>query len=312
MPVYFTAESYNWSYCKIGKIASTFWTQFFYVLHHNDSQNQDLLNIPREDIHQTENIEHLRLNKTDNVRMMVSARNPYTRLFSAYVDRMYLSSTSVSVRNDPKCKSQITFKEFLKYVISNTKLGLYDYHWSPVFYLCKPCEMLLGVVFQQETFKNDLTVILQKTNLEQSKREILSQIRSKSPDWSSYSLMKEYFEYLLPTNMRGTLDCQNVKDSTERLWKTLQIQGLISSKVSLPKSLYKTDDDYRKAELFYKGVRMAKRWYPLTKAGSIQQRKMYLNKAYEKIDNDIIKGIQEVFAVDFEMFGYQNDPPPWH
>ena len=132
-------------------------TQFFYILHHDGETIKDVLVKSREDIHTLENrhdVRGVRKSKSKSTRMILSARNPYTRLFSAYIDRMYIPSTSISVRgkNDPKCKMEITFSGFLQYVVNNTRQGIFDYHWSPVFYLCKPCEINPAFVLKQETF----------------------------------------------------------------------------------------------------------------------------------------------------------------
>ena len=317
LTVFNAAPHYNWSYCKIGKIGSTLWTQFFYILHHEGETIKDVLVKCREDIHTMEGVNHtivgVENSHCNTTRMILSGRNPYTRLFSAYIDRMYIPSTSISVRGeeDPKCKPAITFSEFLQFVIKNTRRGIFDYHWSPVFYLCKPCETNPAFVFKQETFKNDFHFAINQTNLEPYKFDVLTELLRIESNLTGFSLVDDVLDYIAPTNQRRTLDCQTLEQVTRRLWEALQIQGFISEKAPFPNGSYKTSKDYKKSDIFRSALRYARENYPLTNAGKSLQRRSALNRYYETVDPKIIEQIKDVYNVDFDMFGYSYNPPPW-
>ena len=312
--IFYPAPRYNWSYCKIGKIGSTRMTQFFYILHHDGETIKDVLVKNREDIHTLENkhdVQGVGKSKSKSTRMILSARNPYTRLFSAYIDRMYIPSTSISVRgkNDPKCKTEITFSEFLQYVVNNTRQGIFDYHWSPVFYLCKPCEINPAFLLKQETFYDDFFYAINQTKLESYKRDVLLKVIETESNWTGYALIDDVLDYVTPTNHRHARDCQTWEQITKRLWDALKIQGFISEKAPFPNARYKNQEDFKKSNIFREIVKDARSNYPLSKTGRSLQRQTALNKYYDTVDSEIIEGIKEVYSADFDMFGYSYNPP---
>ena len=312
---YYASEKYGVSYCKIGKIASTFWTQYFYILRHDVPSVSHILEQGRENIHRIENEENLRIGikmMTWKTRMVIlSARNPYTRLYSAFIDRMFIPSTSKSIRNDEKCKSLISFEEFLINVITNTREGVYDYHWSPVFYICKPCEIKPNILFKQETAKQDVPYIVKKTRMERNKYKVLFSVLESYGNWTAFALAEDVLEYVVPLNMHGPLHCQTWADIVGRLWTALKVQGYIAEEAMFPTELYKSPSDFENANLFRKALVNARNKFPMPKAKGDFQRRKALFSAYKDIDPEVIKGIQDVFRVDFEMFGYSNNPPSW-
>ena len=93
-------------------------------------------------------------------------REPYSRLWSAYVDKFllpdYWNVDGVRItrrrpgvsREAAKCGHDVTFAEFVDYVTSVPASKLND-HYGPYHLLCSPCLFLPHVIGKMETFDQD-------------------------------------------------------------------------------------------------------------------------------------------------------------
>lgn len=71
-------------------------------------------------------------------------RNPYSRLYSVYIDKIYLPgfwkfTKKINERKGRECSTSVRFGEFLDYIM---KEEVYDPHWHPVSELCGSVEYL--------------------------------------------------------------------------------------------------------------------------------------------------------------------------
>ncbi|WAR03590.1 hypothetical protein MAR_010148, partial [Mya arenaria] len=86
---FFYSQSHDFAYCKVPKSGSTFWMKVFMMLTKGNDVYESLQNMSRGDIHAK--TRPLRVNPARLLRKkvptVVVSRNPFTRLFSAFVDK---------------------------------------------------------------------------------------------------------------------------------------------------------------------------------------------------------------------------------
>lgn len=82
--IYMT-NKYNFSYCKVPKSGSTFWTQAFGVLEYGLNYGKTVFSKTRESVHSTMGKYLVSFTKvqTDNSPTVLVSRDPYSRLYSA-------------------------------------------------------------------------------------------------------------------------------------------------------------------------------------------------------------------------------------
>ena len=91
----------------------------------------------------------------DNSTRFLFARDPYTRVWSAYVDKLLLpnmwgSTGKKIVARRPNatarsraCGNDVTFREFVEYIVQHSEWTGSDQlngHWRPIQYVCDPCQ----------------------------------------------------------------------------------------------------------------------------------------------------------------------------
>ena len=102
-----------------------------------------------------------RLQNPDDRRVVANstrfmfARDPYTRVWSAYVDKLLLPNMWLSTGREIvarranasarslDCGHDVTFREFVEYIVhqsETTGSGRLNGHWRPIQYVCDPCQ----------------------------------------------------------------------------------------------------------------------------------------------------------------------------
>lgn len=111
-----------------------------------------------------------------HARLMLFVRDPYIRLASAYMDKLFSPNhfywaigkliVSRVRRNQSKhsqnCGHDVTFNEFLQYfVLSETRRSVpSDHHWKPIWRMCQPCALPYRYIGKLETFTSDAEQVL--------------------------------------------------------------------------------------------------------------------------------------------------------
>ena len=318
---YFRSSLYNVAYCKVPKCGSTFWTRLFTVLDNGIEETKELIKLFRIKVHST------RHTFDDNVRNVIelqsptilSARNPYSRLFSAFIDKSYLPlmyeinfSIQGTVRNISginNCPGRVTFQDFLHWIVRSAQRGKrLNSHWAPIFSLCKPCKVRPLAILHQETFAEDVNFITKYMSVENEKYDFIKNTLQGHRDKVSLpSIIGIIFK---KAKVPNTLRCLGGwHEVMRRVWNALVIQGFISVNAEYPSGLFadmKDPSDGRKASEIILSV-IAK--HPMTSEENHKQRNAALNAAYAKIDNKTLNSIKQLFREDFELFGYSNVPP---
>ncbi|KAL4225153.1 hypothetical protein ACF0H5_015846 [Mactra antiquata] len=319
---YYHSTKYKFLYCKVAKVGSTFWSQAFDILHMNN-YTLDKITEGRLSIHiQTMKYRsHLSYNYLTRYQTIIPARNPFSRLFSAYIDKSYLrllKSLNKSVlikflpnketeqaQNQTTCPPDVTFEDFLKYVIRTNEVGIpseLNVHWRPIYSLCLPCRMNVSVVVQQETMKQDVIYALDTLHINTKEKEkILSLLNVNRINSTIPGVVKTSYGSVNRT-------CFSRLDLAQRLWKAFQIQGYIRNNQSFPNDVLNvtTVED----KLFVTNVILKTIEHnPMTSDEIAAQRYQALVKAYRNITRETIRKISEMYEADFKLFGYSMEPP---
>lgn len=307
-------------YCPIEKAASTFMRRFMYSLTHSGvSQNipspfdTPILTALEYDF---DNLRTLYIkgiyNFVDVSTKFLVVREPYSRLFSAYVDKlltpnlfywkMWAKPAISQFRKSPSAKAlacghDVTFAEFVKYVID--MLHDTDEHLRTVRSLCTPCEMDFTLIAHLETFSEDflhLNKVLNITVTNFSFDTLSADVAIDSIVDSTNSAFEFYFDLQ---------DCISKIEMGKRLWRQMQLKGIISDELDFP--LSEADMSTMKPLHFVHVLDSASR-----KSGDPEklrhQKQQALKAAFETVPAGDILRLIEIYSLDFEMFGYDKYP----
>lgn len=317
------------SYCKVPKAGSTFWTKKFVEL--QKTRQQYLNTKTRTFIHNMGNtIQQFAFgdkNATtiyeNSINFLVS-RDPYTRLFSAYMDKYNLLGHTEFARfiakktgkglyqqDGQKCGYNVNFQDFLDHVVNSALSGqIINRHWAPIFILCHPCSMPYHYLSKQESMNQDTAYIVKTLNL--SNAFLKSQnieLQSRGSDkWNRInSIVTTYFDDRFVRNRQ--LICPDLPLYLKKIWKTLQSQGKISDKVPFPVQEIKKKGKEMTAIEFSDIIFKSVLRNPLTDIQKTSQRRQMLVKYYRNIKPETIEKLKEIYSVDFLLFDYNESPP---
>ncbi|XP_052791910.1 carbohydrate sulfotransferase 11-like [Mya arenaria] len=318
-----TEPQYNIHWCVTPKIGSTHWKQ---VLRFLSGDYPAKLNITKpEDIsrlyvHSTtvKNIKRRALYKaivrgeTSSGKLFMFAREPFSRLWSAYIDKFFLpdfwekeAPAVVSrVRSNVTsqqitCTIDVTFVEFLLYIVqSNT--GTLNPHWRPVSKLCNPCHVEYDVIGKQETFANDSNLIINKFGL---RKKIPKSTSTKSSRANEEITMLVKFNFDLEHSLPE--GCFDAEDVAKRLWKAFQYNGYIHRSIEMPlSSMLSHNFIEHPTAVFLKHAYIALQYQSDNKLVLKDQKLEMMLEAYAGVSRNLVDKIKEVYSNDFEMFGY--------
>ncbi|XP_052791000.1 carbohydrate sulfotransferase 12-like [Mya arenaria] len=317
---YHRSRAYNVGYCKVPKCGSTFWIRLFTVLDNGINVAKNILEKSRSSLHNMRHSFHSSLLSILQLKSptILSARNPYSRLHSAYIDKLYLFlmwNYSLNILGIDKtntteriCPQAVSFEDFLQWILRDASQGkTLNRHWAPIFSLCKPCDVVPISIIRQETFAKDVKFILQYLKVDEDKYEfIMSALQGNRVKTALPSIIATVFNRV-KSLVRD--NCLNWIYIARRTWSALQIQGFIANEVNFPfeqfKNLTDPSDVVKVSEFIISEIYK----HPLSKDESHNQRKMALQAAYSDVSEETIVGIQQLYREDFLLFGYSFVPP---
>ncbi|XP_053387274.1 uncharacterized protein LOC128551028 [Mercenaria mercenaria] len=268
---YYYSKQYNVSYCKVPKAGSTFWTQAFEILK-NGKQGDDIFKLERKNVHQ----------QTSPLKVRFKSKRRK-------------QSRSVLVSRD----------QFLDFIIANAKEGkTLDRHWTPIFNLCRPCEVNAHILVKQESFSADVEYTLRAFGVDDEKLDmILPALHEKRIEDTVPGIIDTLYDKV----KRSCIDTYSI---TKRLWKSLRIQGFLKDELPFPDKEFEhkllRSQTVKDVVMDYTNYTSR---YPTTLLERKYQRHKALVEGYANIKEDTIKGIQKLYEVDFKKFGYDNNPP---
>lgn len=298
----------NLNYCKVPKCGSTFWMQVFLALN-NDENIKDMFGKTRSLYHtnalnQKSTMDHF----SGNDVIFHVTRNPYSRLYSAYVDKIYLPgfwgfAKGINERNGKACSQSVSFEEFLEYIMQE---NVQDPHWQPISELCGACIVPYNVVSKQETFNNDVHFILDHLSISgRVKKEFLKNLQKKHTENSIKEITQVMIEYAKEA------PCLTFVQFCQKLWKSFQIQGYISNLLSFPVRKFRTlnfTNTTAIVKIYMKGSTKIH----MTGMMKQHQRQQYLVKAYKAISHKTIGDLRRTYKTDFDLYGYSLELPKEH
>ena len=234
---FYFSKKYNVTYCKVPKAGSTFWTQVFETLKQGSNAIQSVLAKSR-------NLIHRRADRTSGslqrpIRSILVVRDPYSRLYSAFVDKFILPTTETfstlkgkRLKENP-CTSDITFEKFLTFITEDTYAWkTLNRHWAPMYSICSPCDVNVLALVRMKMFSTDVPFALKQIGITDDEFDAISTgLKNRRVKWTIPSLVKDLYENTTHA-YRGK--CANRTIIAERIWLTLQIQGLIKGTIKFP------------------------------------------------------------------------------
>lgn len=320
--VVWTYKEKDLHYCMVPKVGCTFWKRMMRFLSKDVRANTSIgrpSDIDRIYVHYGP-VKHLIQSSVQNpvVRMIMTtgnsfmfAREPYSRLWSAYIDKFFLPdfwrTDAKAVVNklrpngteyEKSCANNVTFLEFLTFINLTSKYGLNE-HWNKVHGICSPCHVKYDVIGKQETFGDDADYILTKFGLEHLKEDTtkLDMVYEEVTTLTRYNfnLEKAYRK-----------ECFNTTEVARRLWRAFQFNGYIHRNISFPVEMFQLEEFLTKpADVFIGMVfRTFDKQQSMGYSLKSQKREMML-EAYRDIPETLLTHIQEIYKYDFEIFDYE-------
>jgi len=314
------SDKYKFSMCTAAKVGSTFLIQFMTVLEKGIEYGKALFQTERKLTHMYHAHDFLTSRKwASHERTVLVARDPYSRLFSAYIDKIYLPiwfETSQRIRerysnkNESNCQTLVTFEEFLKHIIHIANQGIKpDRHWAQISATCHPCELNAFLLVKQESFAEDIAFVLKSVNATAEERDVIdSAMKNKKKEWILPGLIATIYDYAKEERVQHCLGWRNV---AKRVWESFKFQGYIRSDIPFPFNGFTANTTYQNATVFSQFVIETIVANPLTSTESRQQRQAYLCEAYQTISNDTISALKKIYRYDFLVYDYSTTPPCW-
>ncbi|XP_067660189.1 carbohydrate sulfotransferase 11-like [Haliotis asinina] len=302
------------AFCEIPKVGSSTLQRLLYWLHSNQSESSPF-SINGNAIHYVTEMRRRfpRAEDLSPYKTFMFVRDPYQRLFSAFVDRLYIPSyekgsfaqrTIDRVRTrahteSSKCGSTVTFTDAVLFTILSYHMPhVSEWHFSPQRHFCRPCDINYDAIGKMETFTRDVRYILRKFGM----KDVPVDSKEMSSE-SDVSIMMDVSN--ASYTIRHTL-CMSSIGVFRRLWETFQIRGFLGRHHPFP---FRKGDSLSLEEfqaLLRSTYRSDESWIA---SGRHQQRRLAMIEAYRTVPIEYLHRLKEIFRHDCELFGYDPEPP---
>ena len=318
---YYLSKRYNFALCRIPKIGSSFWNQVFRLLIEGPNAASRIFSKFRA-LQSKDYSIGVTLSNDERLksRFVFVARDPFARLYSAYVDRIFLPSGTYGVatdivrfqrnytRNQHVCANELTFEDFLGYIVDSVRLGRrLNMHWAPIYTLCDLCDVDTFAVVKMESFSSDVHFALQKAGLSSDLLDIVDD-----------RLQTHRIERTIPGTVEAIVEtshfarkCMNPTEVARRIWISFQIQGYISDSVRFPFVVVDTEEKAANHTFLSDVILKTIKQYPLISEDSKLQRHRFLINAYTGLSSNLLQKIANIYQHDFLLFNYSDSPPSW-
>ncbi|XP_064611854.1 carbohydrate sulfotransferase 11-like [Liolophura sinensis] len=307
-------RSRKFAICYVPKAGCTFWKRLILALQVNKT---DIFEFTKNQAHSQSIDSVLKIPKFDAAYKFLSeatrvmfVRDPYSRLYSAYVDKFYLGDFWAmgrriiqlvrrnATRESLACGHDLTFEEFLRYALKvsgDQSVQGPDEHWFPISKLCHPCTFDYHIIGKQETFSDDRDYVMDTVGI------------------SGLVNLSSTTEILARDGMKQTVDmawdklakCMSRKDFCRRMWTSYITQGYIHSSQSFPEERINQNTS---KEGFLKLAMEAYHQNPPTAEERKKQRQEAMINAYTTVSPKLLEQIRHVYDLDFQLFNYPIRP----
>ncbi|XP_071112147.1 carbohydrate sulfotransferase 14-like [Haliotis cracherodii] len=299
-------------YCHVPKAATKFWFRALHILETGQHKSPfEIVHGPKrlfteQDYGTNENMRSI----IQSAFKIVFARDPYQRIFSAYVDK-FLSPNAMfwsfgekiikKVRiTQPNttlgCGEDVKFSELIRYLIGVNPKS-YDHHFRPVSLQCDVCNIQYDVIGNVETFEHDAKFIFNQTHASERGMIIKDFKEENNINYIVFKVQKAFgFK-------KRTLKCISDHMVHRRVWRALQISGLINKYDDYPLS----PDESSKANktaIMNLMLRAYERSLPEAK---LNKREALL-QAYSQVPLVGLEQLRLIYLNDLKLFGYEERP----
>ena len=180
----------------------------------------------------------------------VFTRDPFVRLLSGYVDKLFSPNPSfwravgthaIKMNREnasalsKSCGHDLTFAEFVKYFIHSEETKVKrDGHFTPMYDHCRPCQVKYDIIGKMESFEQDTLYILEKLGF----NDLYNRL---SNDFRTQTNMDSFVDQTNHVINDGGIKCMSKHDKQKRMWRKMQIRGLISKNSAFPFSEVESD-----------------------------------------------------------------------
>ena len=313
--VYYYSSKYNFSYCKVPKVGCSFWTQAFTILQNNFSAAGNVFNMNRRTMH--DNLGpaftvHFKSKARRKSRTVLISRDPYSKLFSAFIDKMVLPgyhSTAVGIvrrqrQTKSSCANDVTFEEFLKFIIESVRIRKkLDRHWAPIDNICHPCKVNPFALVKMETFTADVEYILKEVGISDNEFETIHDaLHDHRLEATITGLVKE--------KSVDNLDwCMDRIELARRFWKAFKVQGYIKDDIPFPTKTIDTNEKAKNPDFILQVILETIRKHPISPNEAKLQRRRALVEAFDGVSKDVLDYVKALYKQDFLLFDYSTEPP---
>ncbi|CAL1541374.1 unnamed protein product [Lymnaea stagnalis] len=310
------SRKHNLLFCPVGKVASSFLTRYFIAMEKPGVMTSPY-DIPIEKAGR-ERCTSLRSLKTTANMMsffhkstkIVFGRNPYSRIFSAYIDKLFSPNPfywkywgerslrlSRAMKVGAPCASDVTFQQFVKLVLFD--LGKKDVHLRAVSAVCNMCGVVYDVIGKVETVGDDLDYLSEKFNISSAFQHADGYRLAASMD-AVYDSVNSVFSW-----KRDVSRCISLDQMGLRVWRKLQIRGIIDSRVHFPFKPGQMADVT--LSMFVDACRTAI-LNSTDRAQLKRQTNQAMLEAYSTVSVADLISISALYRDDMLMFGYEPKP----
>ena len=253
-----------------------------------------------------------------NVSSFIFVRDPYARLFSGYVNKIYCpneyywrsmgTKIAKATRRIPsemslKYGHDIKFSEFIKFIVRFTEKGYkLDMHFAPMSSKCNPCRMPYDFIGKLESFHRDAEYLMRDW-------------RHKFNDFniSFNDFEKESALDTADLHIKLMFKTWNFIEDTGyplyymalRVWSDLQIRGYLSKTISFP--FHPSEAVYITKGSFMVAIRDALN-KPVNSLRVKEQREEALIQAYRTVPLNYMERLRKILLKDCLLFGYDDRP----
>lgn len=255
---------------------------------------------------------------------IMTTRNPYSRLYSAYIDKVYIPVFHTMLKTKfhelwrrkymnrhftvSQCDTKfVTFEEFLEVVLMESGEGGGDAHWLPVSSLCEPCAANPDIIVKQEYYHDDMQHVLTQMHLNKTQHTTIQSVMGKHGIQSN-----EILYGLIKTMLKRGLDfmenCFTKLEIVERVWEALKVQGQMYNYIEFPSSKFH-NVELMSIPTITKIFMSEMHVYQITAEESRQQRQRALERAFRNVRKEVVINLQAMYYYDFMLFNYDLNPP---
>ncbi|XP_067686179.1 carbohydrate sulfotransferase 11-like isoform X1 [Haliotis asinina] len=318
----------NLLYCAIPKCGTTFWRRVVVALRRKDPSIRSPFLLSYSDFNVNKAAFNRTLLKPKNLQALqhllnnslkfIFTRDPYQRLFSSYVDKIYAPNNqfweviakkaALLIRKgirDPNatCGQDLTFREMVRY-LNSLPPQKYDEHFLPGSLKCDVCSVEYDVFGKMETFIKDMTYIFNTSDSFGRYLQFNDVTAEYKVDYIVDAVTRAFlFKNNDNKRWKSWTKCISTHAANQRIWRQLQIGGHIDKTDPYPLSP-RESDVISMTEYINMALKAFKR---SSKKAKAQKREAYL-QAYSELTRDDLETLREKYLDDFYLYDYNDRP----